>query len=340
MSTATDASLFRTVTPRLPGLAVVIGIAVIASVLAQAGHLSRYGASALTVAIVLGTIVGNLVSERQRVSLAAGMADAQRYFLRLGVALFGLNLSVTQVIQVGTGGLMVDLVMVSSTLMIGYFVGTRLLGLDRHVVLLTTAGSAICGAAAVVATVPLLRADGEKTAAAVATVVIFGTLSMLIHPLIFHAFPAAHGIFGIFVGATVHEVAQVVAIGKGLGPQIANTAVIVKMIRVMLLVPFLLILSWLEGRRANDGQGIAIPWFAFAFIALAGVNSMNILPEPLLTGLRMVGVWLLTAAMAALGLSTTVVAMRKAGLGPLRLAALLFAHLVLVGGLVSWLFLS
>ena len=325
---------------RLPGLALVIGLAALATGLAQLGDLARYGASALTVAIVLGALVGNTINDHQRVRLAPGMAVAQSRFLRIGVALFGLNLSVGQLVQVGTAGLAVDLIMVISTLALGYWVGTRWLGMDRHLVLLTSAGSAICGAAAVVATVPILRASGEKTAAAVATVVIFGTLSMLIHPLLFHALPGVHEAFGVFVGSTVHEVAQVVAIGKGLGTEVADTAVIVKMIRVMLLVPFLMALSWMEGRQAGGDGRITIPWFALGFVALAGINSLGVVPEALLHVLRQLGVGLLTAAMAALGLSTTLGAMRKAGLAPLRLASLLFVHLVLIGGVVNWLILT
>jgi len=320
----------------LPGLALVIALALTASVLADAGNLARYGASALTLAIVLGAVAGNALRAHHFTPLLPGLGVAQKNFLRVGVALYGLNLSAQQVMQVGGGGLAVDLIMVCSTLLLGYWVGTRWLGMDRHTVLLTCAGSAICGAAAVVATVPVLRADSEKTAAAVATVVIFGTLSMVVDPLLYHALPATQGMFGVFVGATVHEVAQVVAIGKGLGGDVAGTAVIVKMIRVMLLVPFLLTLSWLEGRQAGGGRRITVPWFAVAFLALAGINSLHVVPEPVLALLRHIGIWLLTAAMAALGLSTTVSAMRKAGLGPLVLAAGLFAYLVLMGGAVNW----
>ncbi|QID18465.1 putative sulfate exporter family transporter [Nitrogeniibacter mangrovi] len=320
----------------LPGLALVVALALVATWLARAGHLARYGASALTLAIVLGALVGNLLRQHHLTSLAAGMSVAQRGFLRAGVALYGLNLSVQQVVRVGGAGLTVDLFMVASTLALGYLVGTRVLRMDRHLVWLTCAGSAICGAAAVVAAVPVLRSDSDKTAAAVATVVIFGTLSMLVDPLLYHALPATHPIFGVFVGATVHEVAQVVAIGKGLGGEVAGTAVIVKMIRVMLLVPFLLTLSWLEGRGTDGERRITVPWFALAFLALAGVNSLQVVPEPVLAGLRQLGIWLLTAAMAGLGLSTTLAAMRRAGLAPLRLAALLFIYLVLAGGAINW----
>ncbi|MDE2585697.1 MAG: putative sulfate exporter family transporter, partial [Betaproteobacteria bacterium] len=257
-------------------------------------------------------------------------------------ALYGFNLSLQQIIQVGSSGLWVDLLLVGSTLLMGWFVGTRLLGLDRETVLLTAAGSAICGAAAVVATVPVLKVDeevvAEKTAVAVATVVLFGTLAMFLYPLLFSWFGAGHLDFGIYVGSTVHEVAQVVAIGNALGSDVAHHAVIVKMIRVMLLVPFLLLLGAFVARRAGDGQRgpMTVPWFAVIFVALAGVNSLHVLPEPVVGGLRLIGILLLTAAMAALGVETTLKRMGRAGIRPLLLGAGLFAHLVLVGGLINW----
>ncbi|HET7775166.1 MAG TPA: putative sulfate exporter family transporter, partial [Azospira sp.] len=180
----------------------------------------------------------------------------------------------------------------------------------------------------------------EKTAVAVATVVLFGTLAMVLYPLLYRCLGSQHLDFGRYVGSTVHEVAQVVAIGDALGAEVAAPAVIVKMIRVMLLVPFLLLLGGWLSRRGTGGrrERIAVPWFAVAFVALAGVNSLGIVPGGLVAALRLLGVLLLTAAMAALGLETTMARMRRAGLRPVLLGAALFAHLVLVGGGINWLF--
>jgi uncharacterized integral membrane protein (TIGR00698 family) len=179
---------------------------------------------------------------------------------------------------------------------------------------------------------------------AVGTVVLFGTLAMGLYPLLYAWIGPQHLDFGRYVGSTVHEVAQVVAIGDALGPEVARGAVVVKMIRVLLLVPFLLLLGAYLARRggaeaedASRRSPVAVPWFAVVFILLAGVNSLQLLPEGAVAALRQCGMVLLTAAMAALGLETTLARMGRAGLRPLLLGAALFVHLVLGGGLLNWL---
>lgn len=327
----------------LPGIALVAAIAAAAWGAVQWEALRRYGASPLTLAILLGAVLGNALPRLGRDGFRPGLVFAQRRFLRAGVALYGFNLSVQQIVAVGSTGILVDVAMVVSTLLVGTVVGRRLLGMDRETVLLASAGSAICGAAAVVATVPMLRSDhgtvAEKSAVAVATVVLFGTLAMLLYPAIYAWLGDDVFDFGIYVGSTVHEVAQVVAIGTSLGGDVAGNAVIVKMIRVMLLVPFLVSVGWFFGDCGNTGRtgSVPIPWFAVMFIALAGVNSLHILPAALVDVLRLAGVLLLTAAMASLGIDTSLGRMRQAGLRPLLLGAALFAHLVLVGGFINWL---
>lgn len=327
----------------LPGLALAGAITLLALLLARLG-LARYGASSLTLALLAGALLGNIHPALAQGRRRAGLEVAQRPLLRAGVALYGLNLSWQQLLQAGGPGLLVDGLMVASTLGLGLWLGVRLLGLDRETALLTAAGSAICGAAAVVATVPVLRLDAaaraEKMAVAVATVVLFGSLSMVLYPLLYAWIGPGHLDFGRYVGATVHEVAQVVAIGDALGAEVARQAVVVKMIRVLLLVPVLLLLgAWLArgGGRAGEGAvPLAVPWFALAFVALAGVNSAALLSAGVVEALRQLGQVLLTAAMAALGLDTTLARMGRAGLRPLLLGALLFVHLVLVGGLLNW----
>ena len=332
----------------IPGLALAAAISVAALGLAQGAGLVRYGASSLTLAILIGAVLSNGWPALAQGARRAGLGLAQRNLLRAGVALYGFNLSWQQIVAVGSAGLLADVLLVASTLALGCFIGIRLLGLDRETALLTAAGSAICGAAAVVATVPVLRLDeartAEKTAVAVGTVVLFGTLAMGLYPLLYTWIGPQHLDFGRYVGSTVHEVAQVVAIGDALGPEVARGAVVVKMIRVLLLVPFLLLLgAYLARRGGAEAEGasrrspVAVPWFAVAFILLAGVNSLQLLPEGAVAALRQCGMVLLTAAMAALGLETTLARMGRAGLRPLLLGAALFVHLVLGGGLLNWL---
>lgn len=327
-----------------PGILLVSGIGALAYALAQQDLMRQFGLGSLTLAILIGALLGNAFPRLSQSACREGLTLVQKRFLRTGVALYGFNLSVQQIIHVGATGVLVDLLMVVSTLLAGWFIGTRLLRMDRDLVLLASAGSAICGAAAVLATGPMLNNEdktlAEKSTIAVATVVLFGTLAMFLYPLLYTTWLGnGHFDFGIYVGSTVHEVAQVVAIGSALGEDIAHNAVIAKMIRVMLLVPFLLIIgTQLAGRNA-EGQrnAIPIPWFALCFVAFAGVNSLQILPESLVSFLRLAGLLLLTTAMAALGIDTNLRRIGQAGFRPLLLGGGLFIHLVVVGGLFNWL---
>ncbi|WP_157288305.1 YeiH family protein [Uliginosibacterium gangwonense] len=325
-----------------PGLVWVAAFGILATVLAQAG-LAKHGLSALTLAIILGVVFGNCFPMFfAQTKYEVGVQLAQKRFLRIGVALYGFNLSAQQIVQLGVSGLGVDVLMVCSTLGLGWVVGRYVLGMDRETTLLTAAGSAICGAAAVVATVPVLddkdKPVAGKAAAAVATVVLFGTLAMLVYPLLYAWLGGNRVDFGIYVGSTVHEVAQVVAIGSIIGDDTAHAAVIAKMIRVMLLVPFLLASSALFRSREAKGRAISIPWFAVMFVVFAGMNSTSLIPMPVVAGLRQLGTWLLTGAMAALGLKTTLAQIRSGGLRPFLLGFFLFCHLVIVGRLINnWL---
>src|SRR5690606_6075764 len=202
--------------------------------------------------------------------------------------------------------------------------------------ILIGAGASICGAAAVMATQAVVRARAETASVAIATVVVFGTLSMFLYPALYPVLGLSEHAYGVYVGSTVHEVAQVVAAGESVGQWAAATAVIEKMWRVMLLAPFLLVLGLgsgagggESGRRARD----AIPWFAVAFIGAAVLNSLGVLPSAIVDALAALATPLLAIAMAALGLRTRFDSIREAGAGPLKLGMVLCAFLV-VGGYV------
>jgi uncharacterized integral membrane protein (TIGR00698 family) len=306
--------------------------------LARVPTLAALGMSALTIAILIGALLGNLGHRvASSPSVQPGLQFAQKSLLRAGVALYGLNLSLQQILQVGPAAILADLFVVCTTILVGWWVGFRWLKMDRDTVLLASAGSAICGAAAVVATESVLGAAPHKTSAAVGQVVLFGSLAMLVYPVLFGALAVPRAPFGIYVGSTVHEVAQVVAIGKTIGGATAETAVIVKMIRVMMLAPFLIVLGRFVRRSASTAPAaMRVPAFAIAFIVVAVVHPYLGLPPWLVIALQMLDVVLLAAAMAALGVETTIAKLRLAGRDSLVLGAILFAYLVVVGGLANW----
>ena len=332
-----DAGATRGPLARLaPGLLVVTALSVAAFALAQVPALRASGLSALTLAIVVGALLGNLAPGRVVTPAAApGLRFAQKTLLRVGVALYGLNLSLAQIQQVGVSAVLVDAFIVISTVVVGWWVGHRWLRMDRETVVLASAGSAICGAAAVMATESVLNSASHKTSAAVGQVVLFGTLAMLLYPLLAVLLPFDAMTFGLYVGSTVHEVAQVVAVGKTVGGATAETAVVVKMIRVMMLAPFLLVIGRLFAAPGARAATASVPVFAVAFIAIALVHPLLGLPPAVLAALRSVDIMLLAAAMAALGLDTTVRKLRQAGSDALVLGAILFAYLVIAGGLVN-----
>ena len=261
--------------------------------------------------------------------------------LRLGIILYGFRLTFQDVINVGFVGIIADAVIVVVTIIGGVFVG-KLLRMDKDIALLTSIGSGICGAAAILGAESTIHTKPYKTAVAVATVVIFGTISMFIYPVMYKA-----GIFdltpvgmGIFSGATLHEVAHTVGAGNAMGRDIANVAIIVKMIRVMMLVPLLIILSFLpmgneDGSIAVNGvkpkKKIDIPWFAIGFLVVICFNSFIHLPAGVIEIINDFDTFFLTMAMVALGAETSFDKFKKAGAKPFILSFILYAWL-LIGG--------
>lgn len=319
----------------LPGLALATTLGVAGLLLAQWAPLQHAQVSALTIAIVLGMALGNSLGAHLPARLAPGVVTAQQKLLRLGVILYGLRISFGQIAAIGPGALLIDLVMVTTTLALAALLGRRWFGLDRDSALLTGIGSAICGAAAVLALERVLRADPGKVAMAVATVVLFGTLDIFLYPWLYPHLGMDARHFGLFTGASVHEVAQVIAVGSSIDPATADSAVVVKLTRVMLLVPALFVFGWIASRTSrragNADARIRPPWFALAFVAVSAINSVVALPEQLRSALLTLDTLLLAAAMAALGLETRVAKLRALGLRPLLLAVVLWFWLIVAG---------
>jgi len=324
---------------KLNGVLFVALMTVAVMQLSDLPFIRQLGFSPLVVGIVCGMLYGNFLRGTMPADWAAGVNFTARRLLRIAVAFYGLNISIQQIAAVGVPGLAVSVAVVVGTLVLGTTIGQRLLGLDRDTAMLTAAGSAICGAAAVLAFEPTLRAAPHKSAVAVATVVLFGTLSMFLYPVLYHAgwLSLDTQALGIYIGGTVHEVAQVVGAASNIDPATTEVATIVKMTRVALLVPVLLVLGlWLRSSaaRAEPGQAKArlpIPWFAVGFLVLAIVNSLAILPPDLVTAVRRLDVFALTMAMTALGIETRFGQIRKAGPRVMALGLILYAWLLLGG---------
>jgi uncharacterized integral membrane protein (TIGR00698 family) len=362
-SPALGAVRLASVLALLPGLALSAALAAAGMLLGRVGWLQAHGLGALTLAIVLGMLAGNTLLARGAGVCGAGVGFSRQTLLRLGVMLYGLRLTLQDIGQVGWSGVVTDALVLGSTFALACWVGLRWLRMERGAVLLIGAGSSICGAAAVMAAEPVVQARAGQVTVAVATVVVFGTLAMLGYPLLFAlnqhwpVIPGGAPGFGVYVGSTLHEVAQVVAAANSVGAQAVDTAVIAKMVRVMMLAPFLLLLSaWLARDAARQSSQAAqadsaaddsaalggvrrarpgVPGFAIGFVAVVLFNSLALLPAGVQAVMRDLDTALLAMAMAALGLSTPVSALRQAGLKPMLLALILLLWLVAGGALIN-----
>ena len=302
------------------------------------------GLSPLIIGIVLGMIYANTFRHKLPKSFDKGIIFSTKTVLRGAIIFYGFRLTFQDIFAVGISGILVSTLIVTLTFIIGYFVGVKILNMDRDTTILVTAGSSICGAAAILATEPVVKGEAYKTAIAVSTVVLFGTLSMFLYPFLYKSgfIPLSPEGMGIYIGGTLHEVAHVVGAGSAISQEVANSAVIVKMIRVMLLAPFLIILSFWLSKKATtkEKQKITIPWFAVWFIIVAGFNSLNFVPQNLIENINVVDTFALTMAMSALGMQTNFKKFKQAGLKPIYLATILFFWLVFGGFYITKLSMS
>lgn len=293
--------------------------------------------SPLIVGILLGMIYANTLRPRLPQSWTPGIQFCGKTVLRTAIVFYGFRLTFRHIIEVGVAALVIDVIMVASVILLGLLIG-KWMKLDRNLSLLTSSGSAICGAAAVLGTESVLKdSKPHQTAVAVTTVVIFGTISMFLYPALYRMglLQLTPHAMGIFTGASVHEVAHVVGAGNAMNDAtIANTSIIVKMTRVILLVPFLVIVSFIMNRKEKTTEGktrLSVPWFAFGFLVIIAFNSLDILPLSLVKNINVGVDFGLTMAMTALGAESNYEKFKKAGVKPFILAFTLFIWLF-VGG--------
>ncbi len=319
----------QTLKPILPGLliaavAVVLSIA-ISTVLGPA-------IGALTVAILLGVAFANIypVPDASRL----GLRFCSKNLLRAGVVLLGLTITLDEVAQLGWDGFFLLVLVVALTFAIGIFIA-RLFRLQRAAAILIATGTAICGASAIAAMSSVLPDKDEEVddgaAVAVASVTLYGTLALLIMPLLATPLGLSEVAYGAWVGGSVHEVGQVVAAAAPVGETASSAAIVVKLTRVLLLAPLVIIVGLLlrssSGAASND-RGSIVPLFLIGFIALVIAGSFINFPEWFLTVAELAKDVLLAAAMFGLGTGVVIRQLLKQGLPAL-----------VVGGLVT-LFMS
>ncbi|MFG6611991.1 YeiH family protein [Sulfitobacter sp. 1A12057] len=280
--------------------------------------------SPLILAILIGMAFHNLIGTPAIAK--AGVAFSLKRILRTGIVLLGLQLTVQQVIAVGGLGVALIIATLLATFAFTTWLG-RVLKVDARLTQLIASGSSICGASAVIATNTVTRAHDEDVAYAVACVTIFGSLSMILMPVIAGLFNMGPQAYGLWTGASIHEVAQVVAAAYARGQEAGEFGTIAKLTRVMMLAPVVLGLGFLAARKRLSAGGAAnraetpLPWFVFGFVAMVGLASTGWVPEataPYTTGITQ---FLLAMALAAMGLETDMRKLAAAGIRPALLGA-------------------
>ncbi|MBW7457130.1 putative sulfate exporter family transporter, partial [Paenibacillus sepulcri] len=288
------------------GLAITLLLAAAAKYLAMLPFLSIMGQ--LVIAIMLGVICKAIF--RMPESAAGGISFSSRKLLRYGIILLGMRLNLSDIVHAGPKVLAIAVIDVFFTILVVYGL-TRWLNVDKRLGLLTACGTAICGAAAVVAISPQMKANEEETAVAAATVAILGTIFTLIYTLVYPILDLSPSGYGIFSGATLHEVAHAIAAAAPGGQEAVDLAVIAKLTRVVMLVPVAMVIGiWAarkQRRYANGAEGrtswreIPFPWFIPGFLLMCGVNTLGIIPAAISAQMIIAAYLLLAMAMAGLG---------------------------------------
>ncbi len=326
----------------LHGILLIALFACAAFYIGEAQIFKEISFSPMIIGIILGMLYANSLRNNLPETWVPGIQFCSKKVLRIGIILYGFRLTFQDILNVGVAGIVIDAIIVATTILGGIWIG-KLLKMDRDTALLTSVGSGICGAAAVLGAESTIRTQPYKTAVAVATVVIFGTISMFLYPVAYRSgwLDLSPQEMGIYTGSTLHEVAHAVGAGNAMGTDISNVSIIVKMIRVMLLVPVLLILGfWMARRNAASGTSaekgkVNIPWFAVGFLVVIGFNSLNLLPTVFVDAINYFDTFLLTMAMAALGAETSIDKFKKAGAKPFVLAFCLDVWLIIGGYILA-----
>ncbi|MDS9468733.1 putative sulfate exporter family transporter [Paracoccus sp. MBLB3053] len=318
-----------------PGLAVSVLVAATAQFLSE-----HYGAPAMLMALLLGLALNFLADEGSKT--APGIGFTARTVLRLGVALLGARISAGML--VGLGGAAIGLVIAGVVLTILFaLLVTRLIGRDWRFALLTGGAVAICGASAamaIAAVLPRHEKSERDLVFTVLSVTVLSTVAMVLYPMLAQVFGFDARDSGVFLGGTIHDVAQVVGAGFSIGPEAGETATLVKLIRVSMLAPVVLCFSLVIRARgladpASGKRPPLLPGFVLGFLALAAVNSAGLLPPWLSELAGLLSRWALLVAIAAVGIKTSLRRMIEVGPGAIALlvAETAFLGIFVVAGL-------
>ncbi|CAN7308834.1 putative sulfate exporter family transporter [Pseudomonas sp. LjRoot71] len=299
-----------------PGFVVSLIVAAAATFLSE-----HYGAPVMLFALLLGMALNFLSAEGQ---CKAGIEFTARTVLRIGVALLGMRITLEQIVGLGWQPVALVVTLVVATIGVSV-VAAKALGFQRIFGMLTGGATAICGASAALALAAALPNHPQKERATLFTVIgvsALSTLAMILYPMIANWFALSPQEAGIFLGATIHDVAQVVGAGYSMSAETGDTATVVKLMRVAMLVPVIVVAAMITRMQGADASGKRpplLPWFAVAFVVLACVNSTGWVPSLLQGGINELSRWCLVVSIAALGMKTQLKELASVGIKPILL---------------------
>lgn len=274
---------------------------------------------------VFGILLGMLVRNTVGVSLvfAPGVAFSARQVLQWSIVGLGFGLSLQQVVQTGSSSLMVTGVTLTVAFVSAWWMG-RCLGLSGHLKTLIGVGTAICGGSAIAAVAPIIKPDDHDTALAISTIFLFNVVAVLLFPLLGHMFGMSDLGFGLWAGTAINDTSSVVAAGYSYSTAAGDYATIVKLTRATMIIPVCLVLAvWVAWRARNGAGGVSLgrifPWFILWFLVASGIQSMGWVPALLAAPLHTLAQFLIVMALTAIGLSSDLRRMARAGARPLLL---------------------
>ncbi|MEW8969037.1 MAG: putative sulfate exporter family transporter [Mesobacillus sp.] len=301
--------------PVFKGIALTLVLALAARLIAGLPFFAIMGQ--LVIAIMLGMIWRASVGVNS--GLLEGASYSSKKLLRLGIILLGFRLNLYDIYNAGTTVFFIAFANLTFALLVVYLL-SRLFKVEKRLGILTACGTAICGAAAVVAIAPVIKANEKETAVGAANVAVLGTIFTILYTLIFSYLDLNALDYGVFAGGTLHEIAHVVAAADPAGQAALDLAIIVKLTRVALLVPVAILIGFLIQRKesGDDSQkmtlaNLPIPWFILGFLAVSAFNTLGVVSDVVASAIVSLAYLLIGMAMAGLGLNVDFKSFRQMG---------------------------
>ncbi|MBS1697229.1 MAG: putative sulfate exporter family transporter [Actinobacteria bacterium] len=308
----------------LPGLALTVPIAIAATMIGAAVPVLGSALPAIVIGVVMAVI------RRPGTRFMPGVQYSGKFLLQVAVVLLGAQLSLDAILRVGAESLPVMLSTLTVCLLGAWLIG-RALRVAPRLRTLIGVGTGICGASAIAAVSPVIGALSAEVSYAVSTIFVFNVLAVVLFPLLGHALGMDPHTFGLLAGTAVNDTSSVVATASVFGASALGFAVVVKLVRTLMIIPISVGLSVIESRRAANGRrptlrGVIglVPWFLVGFLAVAVIGSLGLIPAGPREAMVHASGFLIATAMAGIGLSTDVAALRRAGWRPLLLGGILW----------------